>query len=183
MKPFTIPLAGAAGLLLAGCGQNEQAFVDNLVRDTISNQGSVQEVNMHSSGDHNFSGTAQIRLPSGQTARFNCTAARQGSSTRYESRCVPIVDQATVDAMKAEIRRGLTANGAEVVNVEMTLQGQDRMTGYADVRAGGESIRATCEATREGPDTANFRWQCRPPEGQAGQGAPAEGTEAPAEGQ
>lgn len=185
MKRFLFPLAAVAGLQLAGCGENEQAFVDNLVRQTISNQGTPQEVSMRSSGDHNFSGTASIRLRDGQTGRFNCTVARQGSTSRYEARCVPVVDQATVDAMKAEIRRGLSANGAEVVNVEMTLQDQNRMTGYADVRAGGEQVRATCEAHREGPDTTSFRWQCRPPEGQAASGeqaAPAEGGEAPTEG-
>lgn len=180
MKSYAFAL-GTAVLLLGACQQNEQAFVDNLVRQALSNTGEAQEVSMTRQGDNGFSGTASARRPDGQMVRFNCTARRQGDTTQYLANCLQVVDQAMVDAMKAEIRRGLTSNGAEVLNVELTIRDQNRMSGFADVRGGGETIRAACEATREGPETASFRWQCRPPEDQAaaGRAAPAESEEAP----
>ena len=182
MKGFVIALG--AGALLAGCGQNEQAFVDNLVRQAVSNTGEAQEVAMTKQADNSVSGTATARRADGQNVRFNCTARRQGETTQYLATCLQVVDQVMVETMKAEIRRGLTANGAEVLNVDLSIRDQNRMVGFADVRAGGETIRATCEATREGADSAAFRWQCRPPEGEAaaaGEPAPAVDTEAPAQ--
>lgn len=185
MRSYAFAL-GTAVLLLGACRQNEQAFVDNLVRQALSNTGEAQDVSMTKQGDNGFTGTASARRPDGQVVRFNCTARRQGDTTQYLANCLQVVDQSMVDAMKAEIRRGLTGNGAEVLNVDLTIRDQNRMSGFADVRAGGETIRATCEATRERPDSAAFRWECRPPEGQAAageQGAPAEGGEVPADGQ
>jgi hypothetical protein len=179
MKTLAIAL-GAATLLLAGCGQNEQAFVDNLVRQAVTNTGEAQEVAMTRQADNSFSGTATVRRRAdGQTVRFNCTARRQGETTQYLANCLQAVDQLMVDTMKTEIRRGLTANGAEVLNIELSVQDQNRMAGFADVRAGGETIRARCEATRESADSPAFRWACNPPE--EGAAAPPAGEPAPAQ--
>ena len=172
-----------AGVALAGCRQNEQAFVDNLVREAVSNTGAPQEVSMTRQADNSFSGTASVRRTDGQTVRFNCTARRQGDTTRYEAVCLPVVDQAMVDAMKAEIRRGLTANGAEIVSLELSRQDENRMAGFVEVRDGNGTLRAPCEATREAPDSAAFRWQCRPPEGAAAAGEAGQQAQPPAEGQ
>jgi hypothetical protein len=173
MKAMTLLLAGAA--LVAGCTQNEQAFVDNLVRETVSNSGQPQEVAMTKQGDNSFSGTATVRKPDGQTMRFNCTARREGDTTRYNARCLQAVDQAMLDSMENEVRQGLTSNGADVVSVELNRQDDNKMTGFAEIRDGGSTMRAPCEATRESANGAAFRWQCRPPEGQAaeaGEGTP-----------
>jgi hypothetical protein len=184
MKSLSIIL-GAATLLLTGCGQSEQTFVDNLVRQAVSNTGEAQEVAMTKQADNSFSGTATVRRrPDGQTVRFNCTARRQGDTTQYLANCLQVVDQLMVDTMKAEIRRGLTANGVEVLNIDLTIRDQNRMTGFADVRAGGETIRTNCEATREAPDSAAFRWACNPSADGAAtaqQAAPAPAGVAPAE--
>jgi hypothetical protein len=187
MKSHALLLAAAAVPALAACTQNEQAFVDNLVRQAVTNTGEAQQVAMTKQADNSFSGTVIVRRRAdGQTVRFNCTARRQGDSTQYLANCLQNVDQLMVDTMKAEIRRGLTANGVEVVNVELAIQDQNRMTGHADVRAGGQEIRTNCVASRESADSPAFRWECNPPDqpatASAAEPAPGETpAEAPAE--
>ncbi len=174
MKVMVLLFVGA---LVAGCTQNEQAFVDNLVREAVSNNGQPQDVAMTKQGDNSFSGTATVRKPDGQTMRFNCTARREGDTSRYNARCLQIVDQGMLDSMENEIRQSLTRNGAQVVSVDLNRQDDNKMTGFVEVSDGGSTVRAACEATRENPDSAAFRWQCTPPEGQAaeaGEGTPAE---------
>lgn len=178
MKAVVLLFAGAA--LVAGCSQNEQAFVDNLVREAVSNNGQPQEVAMTKQADNSFSGTVTVRKPDGQTMRFNCTARREGDTTRYNARCLQSVDQAMLDSMENEIRTNLTGNGAQVVSVELNRQDDNKMTGFAELRDGSGTVRAPCEATRENGDSASFRWQCRPPEGQATSGEAGEATPADA---
>jgi hypothetical protein len=167
--------AGAA--LVAGCTQNEQAFVDNLVTQAVSNSGAAQDVRMTKQADNSFSGTAAARRPDGQVLHFNCTARRQGDTTQYEARCLQQVDQAMLDTMKNEIRQSLARNGVEVASVTLTRQDDNRMTGYVEIRSDGAMVRAPCEATRESPTGPAFAWRCTPPGGQAaeaGEGAPVQ---------
>ena len=149
MKTFTISLGAAT--LLAGCGQSEQAFVDNLVRQAVSNTGEAQEVAMTKQGDSGFSGTATVRRRAdGQTVRFNCTARRQGNSTNYEALCLQQIDQAALDELEANMRRSLEAQRLTVSEIEFTRRDENNVTGFAQVSdpATGESARLVCNGAR-----------------------------------
>lgn len=177
MKGFALLLGGT--LLIAGCGQAEGPFVTNLVRDTLASNGNVQQVEMTKQADNSYSGYANVRLASGATTRFNCTAHRQGNTNNYQARCRQSLDQALLDELKADLRRSFTSQGLTVLQVELNRQDEEHVTGYADVRdrSGGEA-RLPCSGTRE----ANGRIpvECRAPATQTAQ-PPAEEGAQPAE--
>ncbi|HVQ06859.1 MAG TPA: hypothetical protein VMS43_00340 [Allosphingosinicella sp.] len=189
MKGFALLLGGT--FLIAGCGQAEGPFVSNLVREAVSPSGNVQQVEMTKQADNSYSGFATVRLPSGITARFNCTANRQGNTTRFEAQCRPVLDQAQVDMLEEELRRSFTSQGVTVLALELTRQDDNHVTGYADIReASGAEGRLPCTGTRN--PTSGFPVECRPPATpipgrQTAQPAPDEGAqpaeqeEAPAE--
>jgi hypothetical protein len=189
MKRFALLLGGT--LLAAGCNSGEGPFVNNLVREAVAPNGNVQQVEMTKQGDNSYSGFATVRVANGQLTRFICTASRQGSSSTYEARCLQVIDQAVIDELKQNIRRSFTSQGVTVLRLELTPQGEDRVTGYADVREpSGAEGRLPCAGARD----ANGRIpvECRPPatpipagqraEPPAQEGAqPAEPEEAPAD--
>jgi hypothetical protein len=89
--------------------------------------------------------------------------------------------------MEGLIRTEL-ARQATVLEVNMTRQDDNRMTGFARLQDGsGTEIRTNCTATRDPAGTANFNWRCQPGEGgeqvEAPAAAPAEEAAAPAEGE
>ena len=171
MKLCLISLGAVA--LLAGCGGGDQAVVDNLVRQAVSNNGAPENIAMAPQDDGSFRGTAAARPPSGPALGFNCTAVRREGNPGFEARCVRAIDQSWIDAMESEIRQRLIASGTEVVAVELTRQSDDRMTGYAEQRVGGRTVRAPCEASRENSTSSAFTWECRP-----APGTPSPGEEA-----
>jgi hypothetical protein len=182
MKGFALLLGGT--LLIAGCGQAEGPLVSNLVRDTLAPNGNVQQVEMTKQGDNNFSGFATVRMANGTTARFNCTATRRGNN--YTSQCRQALDQALIDELKASLRQSFTAQGLTVVQLELSRQDEDHVTGHVDLRAAdGSEARLPCSGTRE--PTGRVPVECRAPATQTAQppaqeGAqPAEPEEAPAE--
>lgn len=183
MKTLSISL-GAATLLLAGCGQSEQAFVDNLVRQAVSNTGEAQQVAMTKQGDSSFSGTATVRRRAdGQSVRFNCTARRQGNTTNYEALCLQEIDQAALHELEANMRRSLEGQGVTVSQIEFTRQGENNVTGFAQVSdpTTGETARLVCSGAR--PSTGGrLDARCDVPGGQAAGAAPPAG-EQPAAGQ
>ena len=185
MKGFALLLGGT--LLIAGCGEAEGPLVSNLVRDTLAPNGNVQQVEMTKQGDNNYSGFATVRLASGATARFNCTATRRGNN--YVSQCRQAIDQALIDELKADLRRTFARQGLTVLALELNRQDDDHITGHADLRAAnGEEGRMACAGERT---AAGFPVNCRPPitpipgsqtAQPPAQGAqPAEPEEAPAE--
>ena len=186
MKTLAISL-GAATLLLAGCGQNEQAFVDNLVRQAVANTGEAQEVAMTRQGDHSFSGTANVRRRAdGRTVRFNCTARRQGTSTSYEALCLQEIDQAALDELEANMRRSLESQRLTVSEIEFTRRDENHVTGFAQVSdpATGESARLVCSGARPSGG-GRIEARCDVPGGPATGAAPGEaapaGPDAPTE--
>jgi hypothetical protein len=193
MKGLALLLGGT--LLIAGCTEAEGPFVDNLVRQAAAEAGrggNVQEVRMTKQGDGTYSGFATVRIADSQLGRFNCTA-RRTEGRNYEARCVQALDDVLLSQLKAELRQSFTANGMTVLAMELTRQGDDRVTGHADLRApNGEEGRMACSGARE--PSGRFPVNCTPPAtpipgGQAAQPAPEEGAqpaepeEAPAEAQ
>lgn len=180
MKGFALLLGGT--LLIAGCGQGEGPLVTNLVREAVSPNGNVQQIEMTKQADNSYRGFATVRMPNGINARFNCTATRQGS--RVEARCLPVLDQAQVDMLEEELRRSFTSQGVTVLALELTRQDDNHVTGYADIREpGGAEGRLPCTGARGA--TSGFPVECRPPAtpipgSQAAQPAPEESAQ-PAE--
>jgi hypothetical protein len=184
MKAIVLPLAGI--MLATGCSQSEQAFVDNLVRQAVSNTGEAQQVAMTRQGDSSFSGTATVRRRAdGQSIRFNCTARRQGNSTNYEALCLQEIDQQALDELEANMRRSLEAQRLTVSEIEFTRQDENNVTGFAQVSdpATGESARLVCTGAR--PSTGGrIEASCNVPGGPAAGAAPPAAEEpaaAPAE--
>jgi hypothetical protein len=176
MKGFALLLGGT--LLIAGCTQAEGPFVDNLVRQAAAEagRGNVQQVEMTKQGDGTYSGFATVRAADAQIARLNCTA-RRTEGRNYEARCVQALDETLLNQLKAELRQSFTTQGLTVLALELARQGDDRVTGHADVRApNGEEARLACTGAREA--SGRFPVNCSvPAASQAAQQPAEEGAE------
>ncbi|HEV7658464.1 MAG TPA: hypothetical protein VGO55_01335 [Allosphingosinicella sp.] len=181
MKGFALLLGGT--LLIAGCTEAEGPFVDNLVRQAAAEAGrggNVQQVRMTKQGDGTYSGFATVRAADSQVGRFNCTA-RRTEGRNYEARCVQALDAVLINQLKAELRQSFVANGMTVLALELSGQGEDRVTGHADLRAAnGEEGRMACAGARE--PSGRFPVNCSPPAtpipgSQTAQPAPEEGAQ------
>ena len=63
------------------------------------------------------------------------------------------------DLLENSIRTELSKRG-EVKEVEMKQDGDDRLTGFARVRVGGQEARLDCKATRK--SSTEYDWECKP---------------------
>lgn len=180
MKRIAIILGCA--LAVAGCTMaSDEDRMENAIREELTKNGEVKQVEMTRAGDDRMTGFAEIRTRDGTEGRLNCTATRDATkgSNYYDWRCLPAIDQRVVDGMETTIRQELSRQ-AEVVELEMTRQDDSRMTGHALLRdAGGNEVRTNCTATRENEASAQFNWRCQP--GDAAE-APAGGGGEEAEG-
>ena len=112
--------------------------------------------------DGGFTGFAMIRDRNGRQGRLNCTARPTGGSN-YDWRCLPTIDESVVTEMEGLIRTELERQ-ATVIEVQMTRQDDNNMTGFALVEdGGGNQIRTNCVATRNPAGTSNFSFRCRQP--------------------
>ena len=68
------------------------------------------------------------------------------------------------DQLENAIRENLSSRG-NVIEVELTKQGEDRMTGHAVLRTATGEGRMNCTAQRT--QGTNFNWQCNPTIGEA----------------
>lgn len=180
MKNLAICLGGA--LAVAACSMaSDEDRMENAIRAELSKQGTVNQVEMTRQGD-NMVGFAEMRGNDGNEGRLTCTATPDTAkgAGNYNWRCLPAIDQRMVDSMEGTIRQSLARQG-EVVEVELTRQDDQRMTGHAIVRANGEEVRANCTVTRENEASNHFNWQCAPGDASAA-AAPAEAGEGEAEG-
>ncbi|HEX8640542.1 MAG TPA: hypothetical protein VF704_05230 [Allosphingosinicella sp.] len=170
MKPVAICLG--ALLALGGCNvASEEDQLENAIRENLSNQGTVQEVELTKTDENNMTGHVMIRENSGRTGRLNCTAQRTSGSS-FNWRCSPAIDEQVLTEMENVIRQELSQQ-ATVVSVEMNRQNDDNhMSGFAVVRdAAGTEVRANCTAERDATNIGSFNWECRPAEGaQAAEG-------------
>jgi hypothetical protein len=178
-----LSLIGVATLVLAACDMaSQEDQLENSIRNSLESQGNVQQVEMTKQDEENFTGFAVIRDRNGREGRLNCTA-RRTEGTNYDWRCLPTITEPVVAEMEALIRTELERQ-ATVLEVDMTRQDDNNMTGFARVQdAAGNEIRTTCVAARSPVGTSNFSWRCRPDDGTqpAGQEAPTS-EEAPAGG-
>ena len=175
MKRIAIYLGCA--LALAGCSSDEDRM-ENSIREELSKNATVKQVEMTRASDGSMTGFAEIRTADGAEGRLNCTATPDAAkASSYNWRCLPAIDQRIVDGMEGTIRESL-ARQAEVSEVEMTRQDDMRMTGHALLRDGnGNEIRTNCTATRENEASNNFNWRCNPADSPAA-ATPAEADDA-----
>jgi hypothetical protein len=165
MNKITV-LLGCA-LAVAACG-NPQDQIENSIRNGLAAQGNVQEVELTRQDDDHLNGFATVSTANG-TTRLNCTAERQGTSTNFQWRCAPTIDDAMLRNLEGTIRESLSAQ-ASVDEVHMERQDADHATGYAILHDGaGNSIRTECSASRTPGGEGAIGWQCAPGE------APADG--------
>lgn len=160
-------LLGTAGCTIGGSVEDD---LENSIRTTLSNQGTVQEVNLTRQDDENLNGFAVVRDPTGSEVRFACTAQRsQGSD--YNWRCQPTIDERVLAQVEGVIRNRLSTQ-ADVVEVDMQRGADDdHMTGHATIRGGnGEQVRVPCSAQRS--PTGGFDWRCGQDAAPAGGGQP-----------
>lgn len=171
----TIAICLGCTLALAACSMaSDEDRMENAIRDELSKNGNVSQVEMTRQGD-NMVGFAEVRGPDGNEGRLTCTATPDTTKAgSYNWRCLPAIDQRMVDNMEGTIRQSLAQQG-EVREVELTRQDDMRMTGHAVVRDGeGNEIRANCTATRENEASNHFNWRCAPADSQAAASAGAE---------
>ena len=157
------------GLALAGCQvQNEEEQLEEAIRNNLSAQGNVLNVDLTPSGENNMTGFVDIRQNNGREGRLACTAQRTEGSN-FSWRCSPAITEQVVVEMEGNIRQNLAQQG-EVVQVDLTRQDDNRMTGYAIVRdQAGNEIRTNCTATRDAANIGTFNYECSPGE-PAGEG-------------
>jgi hypothetical protein len=171
---------GVAALLLAGCNSgNEQQFVENGIRGQLSAQGNVTQISMTKQGDGNYTGTATVRTADGTEARVNCTANRDNNG--FVTACRQTIDEALLTQLENSLRQNFTTQGVTVVDLQLSRQDDDHVTGHANLRnEAGAETRYPCTGARAASGQIEVR--CLPPEGAA---APAQGepSPAPAEGE
>jgi hypothetical protein len=182
MKKPVLSILGLSVIALAGCNiASQEDQLENSIAASLSNQGEVKQVELTKQDDDNFTGFALIRDRNGREGRLNCTA-RRTTGSNFDWRCSPTIDESVVTEMEGIIQTEL-ARQATVLEVNMTRQDDNRMTGFARLQDGsGTEIRTNCTATRDAAGTANFNWRCQPGEGGEQVEAPTPAA-APAEGE
>ena len=162
----------SAGLMLAlgGCQvQNEEDLIEGSIRNTLSNQGNIQDVEITRQDQDNFSGFAVVRDSRGQDNRLNCTARRKvDKGSNFDWSCLPTIDEAVLTNVETAIRQSLSQQG-NVSQVEMTRRDDNNMTGFAVLTdSNGNEVRTNCTARRERETSASFDWRCGPGESTGG---------------
>ncbi|MGZ8311430.1 MAG: hypothetical protein ACXWU1_11925 [Allosphingosinicella sp.] len=67
-----------------------QTDMENAIRQSLSQQGEVLEVDMQRGGDDNhMTGFARVRATAGNEIRTECNAEREGTTSRFNWRCAP----------------------------------------------------------------------------------------------
>jgi hypothetical protein len=160
MKSYSIALSLALGL--GACSvQSDEDQLENTIRETLSKQGEVQQVELNRQENGSMTGFAVIRERNGRVGRLTCTAEKTGSETKYNWKCSPAIDEQAIKEMEDIIRAELSKRGP-VLQLEMKRQGDDNhMSGFAVVHdEAGEEFRLTCSATRSADNAGSFTWKC-----------------------
>ena len=165
----TVVIALGLGLGLSACQmQSEEDQLEEAIRNNLSAQGNVTAVELTRTDENNMTGFVDINQNNGRSGRLNCTAQRT-TGTNFQWRCSPAITEQVVVEMEGNIRNELARQG-EVVQVDLSRQDDNHMTGYAVVRDQmGNEIRTNCTATRDSTNVGTFNYQCSPGE----QAAPA----------
>jgi hypothetical protein len=171
MKAIVVALG--LGLALAGCTiQSEEDQLEDSIRNNLSSQGNVLNVELTRSDENNMTGFVDIRENDGREGRLACTAQRTEGS-HFQWRCSPAITEQVVQELEGQIRTNLSQQG-QVMQVDLTRQDDNRMTGYSIVRnPAGNEVRMNCTATRDTANIGSFNWECVPGD-QAQAAAPAD---------
>jgi hypothetical protein len=156
-------------LAVSGCTtSSEEEQLENAIRENLSNQGTVEEVELTKQDEDNLTGHVVLVEASGRRGRLNCTAQRR-SGSNFDWRCSPAIDEQTLQEMENIIRTELSAQ-ATVVEVDMRREGDDdHMSGHALLEdANGNPLRVTCTAERDSANVGMFNWQCAPENAEGG---------------
>jgi len=154
-------MALASALALGACSsQSDEEQLDAAIRNTLSSQGNVQQVEMKKQPNGGMAGFVMIREPNGRLGRLNCTAAALADS-KYDWKCAPAIDDKTLREMEAAMRTELEKRGP-VLKLEMKKAGDDNhMSGTAVVKnEAGEEFHLACSAERGEAKGAAFTWKC-----------------------
>ncbi|WP_114951391.1 hypothetical protein [Sphingosinicella terrae] len=164
MKVMVISLG--AVLALAGCNfLNDEAKVEDSIRENLASRGEVTQVDLAQQEDGTFAGFAVVRdRASGAESRLNCTA-RRTEGTEINWQCVPTVDDAAIASIENNIREFYRGRQIEVAQIDLERADDDGMRGSGRIRdASGAEASVNCTATRENPQSTDFRWECNPAE-------------------
>ena len=143
--------------------QADEVMVEDSIREHLSQQGEVLEVDMTSRGANRMTGFAISRDEDGIEGRVECTAHRNADDS-FAWDCVPVITEPIVRRIEEIIGTNL-AEQAEVLEIAMRRQDDMRMAGFARLRdADGTEVRANCTAVRENPQSRMFDWECEPEE-------------------
>ena len=135
--------------------------IEQSIRDSLSEQGDVQQVEMILQDKDHYSGFALLLDVQGRPWRLDCTAARPVDGD-FEWRCNPVVNEAAIEDVENAMRE-LLGQQATVLEVAMNRLDDDRMTGFARLRdRDGAIVRTNCTATRESEGSRTFDWECQP---------------------
>ena len=159
-----VAIALGLGLALSACQmQSEEDQLEEAIRNNLSAQGNVINVELTRTDENNMTGFVDINQNNGRSGRLNCTAQRS-TGTNFQWRCSPAITEAVVVEMEGNIRNQLAQQG-EVVQVDLSRQDDNHMTGFAIVRDQmGNEIRTNCTATRDSANIGTFNYQCSPGE-------------------
>ena len=159
MKAWVI-LLGLALAAAAPQGAGDVAEVENSIREGLSSQGEVVQVEMSQRDAGSMAGFAAVRLPNGNIGRLSCTARRNDAGL-YDWRCLPVITAQELRDVEAVIRSNLSSQG-EVLQAELRRVDDNRMSGFARLRVGSRDYRLTCTAVRASEESNQFNWECQP---------------------
>ncbi len=152
------------GLSLAAAqrGDSEdEALVEGSMREELSRQGQVVQLEMIQRNPDYLDGYAVVRDAEGVDGRLDCTARRSGSDS-FNWDCLPVITEPVIRQMEGLIRREL-ARQVTVLALDLQRQDDQQMVGSARVRTReGAVVTASCTAVREEPRSRTFNWECRP---------------------
>jgi len=135
--------------------------LEGSIREALSDQGDVQQVEMIPQDKDHLSGFALLLDAQGRPWRLDCTATRT-EGEGFDWTCNPVVNAAAIEDVESNIREVLGEQGT-VLEVAMNRRDDDNMAGFARVRdKDGAVSRASCTATRQSEGSRNFDWECQP---------------------
>ena len=159
--PFVLLTLAASACQVIG--PEEQ--LEDKIRDELSKQGDVRSVEMHLDGENRMTGIAVMRNRDGEV-RMRCTANMGEERATFV--CGQEIDEAMLGRIEDNIRSEYTRRRFTVLHVDLQKAGDDRMSGYTDLRdPEGNQGRLSCTAERHEVG-GDFDWHCG---GEQGDGA------------
>ena len=144
----------AASMVLAA-----EDTLEESIREALSEQGEVQQVEMTPRDKDHLSGFADLLDSQGRPWRLVCTATRAGGE-QFDWTCDPVVNEAAIEDVENSIREVLGQQGT-VLEVAMSRRDDDNMIGFARVSdSRGVVSRSSCTAARQSEGSRVFDWNC-----------------------